>query len=78
MPRTATALVVAVIATQLELVHAECAITPDGNGHVDIPSTWTEIDNQAFYQCTSLKSVNIPDSVTFIYSVSLPLPFFLL
>jgi len=53
---------------------AGCAITPDSNGHVTIPNTWTNIPgdgswpytNSAFYMCTSLKSVTIPDSVKYI------------
>ena len=47
-------------------VLARCAITPDANGHVDIPNGWTSINDQAFQSCTSLASVTIPDSVTFI------------
>ena len=45
------------------LVYAGCTITPDSNGHVDIPSSWTTIDSSAFSQCTSLTSVTIGDSV---------------
>ena len=48
------------------MVHAGCAITPDSNGHVDIPSTWSEIPKDSFKECTALKTVIIPDSVTTI------------
>ena len=48
------------------VVYAGCAITPDSNGHVDIPSSWTEIGVYAFSYCTSLVSVTIPDSVVII------------
>ena len=44
----------------------DCAIQPDDNGHVTIPSTWTSIGDSAFYQCSALQSVTIPDSVTSI------------
>ena len=47
-------------------VYADCAITPDSNGHVDIPSSWTEIPEDSFKKCSALKSVTIPDSVTSI------------
>ena len=49
----------------LPLHRAGCAIAPV-NGHVDIPTTWKSIDYQAFYQCSSLASVTIGDSVTSI------------
>ena len=48
------------------VVYAGCAITPDGNGHVDIPSSWTTIGKWAFRECTSLTSITIPDNVTTI------------
>ena len=51
----------------LPLHRAGCAIAPV-NGHVDIPTTWKSIDYQAFYQCSSLASVTIGDSVTSIVS----------
>ena len=40
---------------------ADCAITPDSNGHVNISGT--TIADYTFYQCSALKSVTIPDSV---------------
>jgi hypothetical protein len=48
------------------LATGRCDITPDANGHVTIPSSWSSIDNRAFHDCTSLTSVTIPDSVTSI------------
>ena len=45
---------------------AACAITPDENGHVDIPDSWTAIGAYAFSPCPELVSVVIPASVTSI------------
>lgn len=42
---------------------AGCAIAPDEDGHVNIPTTWTSIGEKAFEQCNSLISVDIPESV---------------
>ena len=39
---------------------AHCAIDPDENGHVDIPSTWMRIAHNAFRSCSALQSVTIP------------------
>ena len=55
-----------VLARQLTLVFAGCAIQPDANGHVDIPSSWKSIGVKAFSYCISLETVSIPDSVTSI------------
>ena len=52
-----------VIATQLTPVFSGCAIQPDANGHVDIPSSWVSIGKEAFYECTSLRNVSIPEKV---------------
>ena len=49
-------------------VYAGCAIVPDSNGHVDIPSTWTSIGYKAFQSCRSLTTITIPDSVKTIGS----------
>ena len=57
-----------VLARQLTLVFAGCAIEPDANGHVDIPNSWTTIGDRAFYGCSSLETVSIPDSVMSIGS----------
>ena len=48
----------------LSRVSGGCAIEPDENGHVDIPSTWTQVDAGAFSGCLSLRSVNISAGVT--------------
>ena len=45
---------------------AGCAIWPDANGHVTIPDTWTSIGGNKFYECGSLTSVTIPNTVTSI------------
>ena len=46
---------------------AGCAITPDKDGHVTIPDDWSGLANgaipsQAFFGCSALQSVIIPDS----------------
>ena len=52
----------------VRLCEAGCALTPDADGHVDVPSTWTSIGVQAFYGCVDLKTITIPSSVTSIQS----------
>ena len=42
------------------VVHAGCAIQPDAQGHVNIPSEWTSIGDEAFRFCRSLESISIP------------------
>lgn len=44
----------------------QCAIVPDAQGHVSLNDSWTEISNGAFLACTSISSVNIPNTVTII------------
>lgn len=44
---------------------AECAIKPV-DGHVDIPSDWTEIAEDAFHSCFEMVSVTIPNTITII------------
>ena len=46
--------------------NAACEITPDSNGHVDIPAGTTTIGRYAYQDCTALISVTIPDGVTLI------------
>ena len=48
--------------------YAGCKITPDGSGHVTIPNNETQISENDFRDCTSLKSVTILISVTSIYN----------
>ena len=45
---------------------AGCAIEPDNDGHVTIPSSWTSIGYRAFMYCNALQSVTIGNSVTSI------------
>ena len=61
-------LVLLLLATEISVVYSGCVITPDGNGHVTIPETYSSISPEAFIECTALKSVAIPDSVTSIGS----------
>ena len=51
------------IATQITMVFAGCAIQPDANGHVDIPNSWTTVPHNAFCDCVALNSVIIPSTV---------------
>ena len=50
---------VLILLTMLSSAYAACQITPDVNGHVDIPDTWSSIGYIAFSGCTSLKSVTM-------------------
>ena len=50
-------LALALLALQMTRVSASCAITPDSNGNVEIPASWTTIGYQAFYECSDLTSV---------------------
>ena len=56
------------LALSLLLVGARagCVITPDANGHVDYPAGETSMGSNAFYQCTSLRTITLPDSLTSI------------
>ena len=44
-------------------VAGDCAITPNTNGEVIIPDSWTSIGASAFRGCYTLRSVQIPNSV---------------
>jgi hypothetical protein len=46
--------------------YADCEITPDASGHVNIPNSTTSIKGEAFKGCSELKSITIPNSVTSI------------
>ena len=51
------------------VTEAGCWITPDTNGHVDVPEGTLTIGTDVFStfaECFSLKSVSIPNSVTSI------------
>lgn len=69
MPSVWTVLTLLVL-SQAPAALAGCAITPDANGHVTIPNTWTSIADYAFSEChffgSGLTSITIPDSVTSI------------
>ena len=64
----ATIFVVLVALLCLQPGHAGCWIQPDASGHVTIPDGRTYIQADAFKDCTSLKSVIIPDSVGTMYN----------
>lgn len=55
-----------VAALQFTMIRGGCKYTPDANGHVDIPDSDTKIKDNAFLECTSLKTVSIPNSVASI------------
>lgn len=42
---------------------AGCAITPDGTGHVNVPSGTTSIAQYAYFRCTALKTISLPSSL---------------
>jgi len=46
--------------------NACCAITPDANGHVDVPEGTTSIAQDAYASCIALKSISLPASLTSI------------
>ena len=46
--------------------HAACSITPDSNGHVNIPEGTTSIAGSAFTQCAALVSISFPSSLQII------------
>lgn len=50
---------------------ALCLYTPNASGHVVIPSTDTTTSELSFYNCTSLLSVYIPDTVVSLGFVAL-------
>lgn len=43
-----------------------CEISPDQNGNVDIPNSWTSIPIEGFQNCTELVNINIPATITSI------------
>ena len=44
--------------------YADCDITPDASGHVNISNSVTSIGPSAFHSCSELKSITIPSSVS--------------
>lgn len=44
--------------------YADCDITPDASGHVNILNSVTSIGKAQFHSCSELKSITIPNSVT--------------
>ena len=59
-------LVLSILYTQVCVIFAGCSIMPNVEGHVDIPISWNSIKERAFFECSILVSVNIPDNVKFI------------
>ena len=53
---------------QLASVRSACWITPDADGHVDVPYGTTSIGSNAFSSCSSLKSISLPETITSIAS----------
>ena len=68
MRNTPVAFFVVLVALQyLQPIDAGCLYTPDGSGHVTIPSNITAPDlENAFEDCKSLKSVTIPSNMGYI------------
>ena len=58
--------VLVLVSVQLTIVSARCAITPNAQGHVTIPHGVKSIGRVAFYKCTTLKTVTLPDTITHI------------
>ena len=48
--------------------YADCDITPDASGHVNIANSVTSIGQSEYFGCIELKSITIPSSVTSIQS----------
>ena len=47
---------------------SECAIIPDGNGHVDVPPGTTWIPNRAYQDCVTLRTISFPSSLSSVGS----------
>ena len=43
-----------------------CLYTPDANGHVTVPDGVEQLEDSAFYDCTSLVSIALPSGLTSI------------
>jgi len=54
----------------ISLRSLRCAIVPNEDGHVSIPSTWTSVPSFSFFGCSTLVSLNFPSSVLTIESNS--------
>jgi len=69
----ATAAVILLL-TNAAYVHADCAIKPDATtGAVVIPASWTEIEDNAFIGCTTIKSVVIQEKIVIIQNYAFAL-----
>ena len=53
-----------VLAMAVAPTSAACAIPPDSNGHVDIPSR-TNLATSAFHGCIDLRSISFPETGSF-------------
>eukprot|EP00041_Stephanoeca_diplocostata_P020829 m.474130 g.474130 ORF g.474130 m.474130 type:complete len:969 (-) comp21671_c0_seq2:3026-5932(-) len=51
---------------QCQAGNSYCLYTPNATGHVDIPSTDTFVGELSFFNCTSIITVSIPNSITAI------------
>ena len=55
-----------VLIATMPSVRGGCAIQPDAHGHVNYPPGETSIGDGAFYSCSSLVSITLPDSLKII------------
>eukprot|EP00035_Acanthoeca_spectabilis_P006954 m.130859 g.130859 ORF g.130859 m.130859 type:complete len:837 (+) comp13732_c0_seq2:281-2791(+) len=62
----AAAILALLLMAMMEPTSGVCLVPPNAVGHVTIPDMLTSIPTNAFYNCSTLRSVAIPDSVTVV------------